>query len=516
MNPAPASSQNLLSRLRAEARECLKQNDYQQAIEILQRAHRLDPANDRILLELGQANVMSYDFSAARKNFDQALRVSTSKPDALVAIGHHWMDIRCFATAAECFEKVLQESRIPVVTFIRLGEMFIRLRRLDDAAAIAERAMETHPDHEGVWLTRAKVHRHMKQWEPAEKLLRAVVSKSDGATEARSAAGYELGMVLDQEKRYDEAMAAWVEAKMRLRPGAAPVMATLRAKLTQMKIIGETISPTLVQRWRKAGVAELQPARRIALLCGYARSGTTLLEYVLDAHPQIVSADETSVFQNRAYSLLTRSQSAKTSFLSALDWMSPRTLRQIRQDYVRGIESFLDQPVGDRLLLDKNPALTFDIPALSRFFPEIKFLVALRDPRDVCLSCFMQATPVVADSVPWLSLEGTINHYADMMNYWLALKPSIGDAAIEVRYEDMVENLEANARRTLGFLGCEWDERVLRFDEHARSKVVCSPTFVEVAKPVYKTSLGRWRNYQKYFEPYLEKLAPLLKAFGYD
>jgi len=88
--------------------------------------------------------------------------------------------------------------------------------------------------------------------------------------------------------------------------------------------------------------------------------------------------------------------------------------------------------------------------------------------------------------------------------------------AVEVRYEDMVENLESVARRTLDFLGVKWDERVLRFDEHARQKLVRSPTYADVTKPVFKTAVGRWRNYRKYLEPHLAKLEPFVKAFGYE
>jgi hypothetical protein len=88
--------------------------------------------------------------------------------------------------------------------------------------------------------------------------------------------------------------------------------------------------------------------------------------------------------------------------------------------------------------------------------------------------------------------------------------------AIEVRYEDLVDNLETTARRVLEFLGLAWDERVMRFNEHASSKIVRSPTFAEVTKPLYRASVGRWKNYQKYFEPHLPKLAPLLRAFGYE
>jgi hypothetical protein len=179
--------------------------------------------------------------------------------------------------------------------------------------------------------------------------------------------------------------------------------------------------------------------------------------------------------------------------------------------------SLLGQPVGARLLIDKNPSYNVLIPAFVRIFPETKFLVALRDPRDVCLSCFMQAyMPLTKASAPCITLENTAELYLWLMGTWQTLKPLLKNPWLEVRYEDMVENLELVARKTLDFLGVSWNPAVLKFDEHARQKMVRTPTYADVTQPVYKRAVGRWRNYQKYFEPYLEKLDPFVKAFGYE
>lgn len=154
---------------------------------------------------------------------------------------------------------------------------------------------------------------------------------------------------------------------------------------------------------------------------------------------------------------------------------------------------------------------------LLRVFPEIKLLAALRDPRDVCMSCFMQTfVPVGATTSAYLSLERTVGEYASLMGMWRKMASLMPNPWIEVRYEDMVNDLESVARKTLNFLDIPWDARVLGFDEHARQKVVRSPTYADVTKPVYKGAVGRWRNYQKYLEPHLEKLEPFVKAFGYE
>jgi len=101
------------------------------------------------------------------------------------------------------------------------------------------------------------------------------------------------------------------------------------------------------------------------------------------------------------------------------------------------------------------------------------------------------------------------------MGFWRAVMPKIRNPYLEVRYEDMVEDLESVARRTLEFLEVPWDARVLGFDKHAQAKVVRSPTYADVKKPIYKGAIGRWQNYQKYLEPYLDQLEPFVKAFGY-
>ncbi len=503
------------ARLLAESKEYFGRCDYQQAIQILQRARGLEPENERVLLQLGFAFAQAYNFSEAEKFFENAVRVSFSKANTLVAAGHHWMDVRHFEAAKNYFARALQENPASIVALIRLAEIYIRLRQLDNAAEVSERALKIDANHEGALLTRGKVHRQKQELEAAEKILREAIARSSTSGDIRAAACYELGAVLDGQARYDEAMGAFLEAKTLLKSNSAAAASTCRVKQARMKETLASVTPALLERWRKFGETQLQPPHKLVLLSGHARSGTTLLEYVLDSHPQIVSADETAVFQSKSYAYISRELSPKTSLLSALDSLPARTLRQVRADYFCGAESFLGQRVGDRLLVDKNPALTYDIPSVARIFPETKFIIALRDPRDVCLSCFMQAWPLLPDTVPWLSLETTIQHYALLTSYWQALKPCLGEFALEVRYEDTVENVEATARRTLEFLGLPWNERVLHFYEDAQKKIVRSPTFAEVGKPIYKTAIARWKNYEKYFEPHLKTLEPVLKSLGY-
>jgi Sulfotransferase family len=213
---------------------------------------------------------------------------------------------------------------------------------------------------------------------------------------------------------------------------------------------------------------------------------------------------------------LSREAAKFGSMVEALDRATPELLDTLRLAYWNGMEGTLRQPIGNRLLLDKNPAMTGLVPTVARVFPEMKILFALRDPRDVVISCFMQRLPLNAVSVHYLTLEGTAKNYAHAMRGWLKIRDMLQNPWIEIRYEDTVADIEHQARKVLRFLGLPWDDSVLEYHQRAQRKHVHSPTYEAVTKPIYTSSLQRWRNYAARLEPCMEILQPFVNEFGYD
>jgi len=507
-------SQGSISRMLQAAQQAWEQADFQQNLELLERASRLDPANTRILFLLAQVHGGRYDYGAAEKYFERAVRIVPNKTEALTTAARMAFDFASGQLAERYFQRALEQKDISPETIAKLAELYEVLHRLEEASALVDRALTLDAASPGALLVRARLERRAGRLEEAERVLRAFPTAVDRDTKVRSY--YELGMVLDGQKRYDEAMSAFLEAKALLSPDAPPLIAQRQAARAYWKKLQDNISADILKRWHDAGAA-LQPARRIAFLGGYARSGTTLIEQMLDSHPDIVSAEETPIFHDEVYVPLARNLPQDTPMLSVVESAQSDALQRVRGNYFRIMELYLGNPVGGRLLIDKNPSVNFFIPVFLRAFPEIKLLIALRDPRDVCLSCFMRTfVPLGKGSVDYLNLESTAEAYAGVMGLWRTLKPLLANPFLEIRYEDVVEDFEGMSRRVLDFLGVPWDARVLRFNEHARSKQVRMPNYAEVAQPVFKRARGRWLNYQKYFEPHQEKLAPFLKAFGYE
>ena len=134
-----------------------------------------------------------------------------------------------------------------------------------------------------------------------------------------------------------------------------------------------------------------------------------------------------------------------------LDSAPPSVLCQLRENYFSCAELFLRQPIGSRLLVDKNPGVNVMVPVVERVFPETKFLVALRDPRDVVMSCFMQSLTLTPISSAYLTMGERCKQYANVMDFWRAMLPRMGDQGMYVRYEEMVNDLPAVARSVLDF-----------------------------------------------------------------
>jgi hypothetical protein len=283
--------------------------------------------------------------------------------------------------------------------------------------------------------------------------------------------------------------------------------------MDHLRSLVEAVTPEHLARWRET--AQGLDTKRVAVLTGFPRSGTTLLEQVLDSHSGLISSDEREAFARDIFPAMWFTAATPVPTAAALDSIPLARLAALRQRYLSYMEAALNEPISDRVHLDKNPTLTVVLPGLLRLLPETRLLIALRDPRDVVISCFMQYLPLNANSVYFLTLERAAQRYANDLGLWGKLKEKISSPWIEVRYEDTVKDLEKETRRTLEFLGLSWEPGVMEYRERLKQKAVASPTYEAVSQPLYTRAIGRWKHYQQFLEPYLPSLQPAIEAFGY-
>jgi hypothetical protein len=255
-----------------------------------------------------------------------------------------------------------------------------------------------------------------------------------------------------------------------------------------------------------------EPMPPPAFLIGFPRSGTTLLEQVLDSHPRIQSMDEKpAVAAMREHFLdLVRTDGASLSTLTA------EQSDALKATYLEAVDGFIDRRPG-AMLIDKLPLNIVWTHLIQRVFPDARFIVAVRHPLDVCLSCFMQDFAMNRAMTGFLTLKGAALTYAAVMELWRAqrARPSLNHHA--VRYEDLVDDLPRQMASTLNFLDIPWNDSVLDHMTHVKAKdIINTPSYHQVSRPLYADSKFRWRRYERYLGEIKPILAPFIEEFGYS
>lgn len=512
--PQPNKPNKKIERLCREAEESWKRLDYQASINKLEQATRLEPSNPSLHFNLARAHGLRYDLSAVQRCLDKALQVSQGQVQMLEEAGRLCSTFKNLDLMLGYLERASDKRGVSIGALASLADIYVLDDRIDDAAEMVERAARIDRKDPRVLLREAVIMRQRGRLDEAESQFRDLMANSAAEPLVRIRAAYDLAGILDGAGQYNEAMTALLEAKAMQRPQALPLAVPLQRMQNLEKELARTLTATVLDCWRADGV-KLQPPRRLALLSGHPRSGTTLLEQILDAHSGAISLEETGLIHDEIYRPLARDYPSGTGLFQMLDSAPPSALCHLRENYFRCAEMFLGKSIGGRLLVDKNPGLSVMIAVLLRVFPDTKFLVALRDPRDVVISCFMQPLTPTPVSSAYLSLEGTVTQYGSVMGFWLEMLPRMANHCVQVRYEQMIDDLPTVARSVLKFLGLGFEDNVLKFFEHARTKRVNSPSRADVRKPLYRAAVGRWKNYEKYLEAYMPGLERFLKEFNY-
>ena len=496
-----------------QARALWQRNRFEESLQLFEAAVRKYPQNRVALIDASRALGARFEIERAEAMLDRLLKLAGTEPDILHLAGQSYRMIFRPERAMECFQRVLALTREIPDAYLELAILHERRHRVDAAYDLIEGCLKAAPDYLEAELFRARLLRRMRAEPEAELLWRKLATNPRAHPLVQAQAWAEIAQAHDRREEYAEAMSSMLKCKNLLLPHAPTARQESNAVLRQLCSLTESLSAADFRRWKEAALA-FDPQKN-AVLTGFPRSSTTLLEQILDAHSGLVSSDEREAFARDIFPALWMTPATPRPTAPALDGASVEKLWFLRRRYRDYMEAALNTPIGDRMHLDKNPTLTLVLPGFLRLFPDARVLIALRDPRDIVVSCFMQYLPLNPNSVCFLTLEDTARRYAADLAVWRRLRELIASPWLEVRYEETVANLEGEARRTLDFLGLPWEPQVLNYRERLGQKAVSSPTYEAVRQPVHTRAIGRWKNYQQYLETYLPILEPSIEAFGY-
>jgi tetratricopeptide (TPR) repeat protein len=487
----------------------------EKALEIYQELLKQFPDTPRMWYELGFAAGKNLDFVLADEALQRAIGLAPKNVSLLVLIGQQYHWLRQPDRARACFEQAVAAAPSSIHAQLSLADWYERERRLDDAWQCVEACMARDPQNVQVLCVKALLlHRRGHNTE-AETLLRDLIKCGSHDANVNYSSRYQLAVVLDQMGQYSEALRWLGEAKAMLRSMAnvSKMEQDYDRAVRRRRELLAALKPETIRRWREESSATASP-HRLTFLGGHPRTGTTLLEQILGAHPGIAAFDEPMAFPDEVADKLAAMNAVSTLTVNTLNALSAPQRSHFQQRYFKSL--LRENPdATSQVLLDKNPSPTAWLHLWLRIFPELKVIIALRDPRDVIVSCHFQNLRLNPINANFLSIERTARHYADLMDVWLRMRELGGFDWIETRYEDVVANLESEGRRVTEFLGLSWHPQQAAFHETNRKKFVFSPTYTDATRPIYQRAVGRWKNYAGALAPIQEKLEPYCQLFKY-
>lgn len=432
---------------------------HDEARDILVRAHRIAPDTAAILCQLGWACYRASDTHTAIEHFSTLLAMKPQDVDAHIGMANCHSDLGDSKTARDWYERTLELDPDHAGALRELAnlkvltcddERFARLERLAQAPDAA--------------LSRRRVL----------NMALGEVYRAQGDPE-RAFAHYDLGNAL-KDVTFD--------------------IDTYRRYIDR---IIQHFDSDHFARFSGAGDSSETPV----FIVGMPRSGTSLVEQILASHPAVYGAGELEDMVRLADSLadsLDDDVGSEAAFPECVARLTPAVAAKLAGEQLARLQALA--PEASRIT-DKMPGNFLLLGLIATLFPGAKIIHCQRDPLDVCLSIYFgEFAGYHGYAYNLENLGHYYREYERIMAHWNKVLPL---GILDVRYEDVVDDVESMARRLLDHCGLPWDARCLEFHKTERS--VHTRSKAQVRQPIYKSSRGRWR-------PYAPWLSPLADALG--
>jgi len=428
-----------------------------------------------------------------------------SRANALLAIGE-------VGEAESSFRRAIALDPNQGIALAGLAHIDSRRGAYHSARAWAEKALAILPGFPDAVMSLAVAELGERNTGRARARVEALLTDSRLSELERAHANGVLGDIFDADNRTDEAFAAYTacnEALQRLYAGRFMVQPTALEYVYAMTRYFESVTH---DAWKSPAPAavDVSGARGHVFLVGFPRSGTTLIEVILEGHPDVVSLEEKESLIGAVREFM-----GTPYDLEHLISATPAALEHWRADYWRRVAA-CGIDVKSKIFIDKYPLNTLKLPLIARLFPGARILFACRDPRDIVLSCFRHRFKMSAAMYELLTLDGTARYYDAVMQLTVRLNHSLNLDMCLVRHEDLVTEFAREMKRICAFLRVDFAPGMGDFGLRTQKRGVLTPSTAQLVRGLNTEGLGQWRRYRARMEPLLAGLEPWVKRFYYD
>lgn len=420
-----------------------------------EKAIRLQPAEPRSHYQVAVSLIREAKIQDAQRAIDRAVKACGPDPYLIAARAE------CFQTSGDY--QAAYEACKPLIDAGSLNESL--------AEAAAKACGRTGRRAEGV------------------DILRRALAAPGANPMARGAMLCVLAELCDAMGQYDDAFRAMREAHSLKNRSPDPA--------AQSRAVDACIAA-----WTKEAVGALPRAPKTDLpvfIVGFWRSGTTLVEQTLSSHPQVFGAGELTLLHAWAHERHDPSLPRGEPLITDVSRLTLDSIERLSRSYLAHLRRLAPRAAR---ITDKLPTNFVNLGIISLAFPGAKVVHCIRDPADTCLSCYFNLLGNAPYAHDLRALGSFYRDYERLMAHW---KSVLDLSILEVSYEGFVADQEAGARRLIEFVDLPWDEACLR--PHENQRIALTRSIDQVRKPMYSSSIGRWKHYERHLGPLLLALS---------
>jgi tetratricopeptide (TPR) repeat protein len=471
-----------------------------EAADLLRRALVIESRSDKFHLHYATLLLDQKKTEEAFAAVQRALALNADNHDSINLMGRVAFDRGELEESLAYYRQALALKPELADAYNNMGNVLKELGRLEEAQNAYLEALRLDPGIIGVYVNLAD-SKKLRAGDPNLTAMEELAAKKEGLSKNdRMQLDFALGKAYADLEDYDRSFQRLLAGTAAKRAAIAYDEAATFALFDQLEAV---FTRSLINA--KSGGGD--PSRMPIFIIGMPRSGTTLVEQIIASHPMVHGAGELKIFNDVILTVRGRDGDALhfPDFVPALD---ADALRQIGARYTALVRKLSEKSGRTDIarITDKMPSNYYFAGLIHLALPNAKIIHTIRNPIDTCISCFSKLFTAEQNHTYDLGELGRYyKRYERLMAHWRTVLPP--GRILDVRYEDVVADLEGEAQRIIGHCDLSWDERCLSF--HKTDRPVRTASATQVRKPIYNTAIGRWRVYEDYLDP-------LLRALGND
>ena len=478
---------------------CRRLGRLDESIAAGKAACKLAPTDIDAHYNLGLAYTDAKEYEHAINAYRKALKLDSKHGLSWNNLGSALEQQGDKTAALEAYTKAVALNPFHAEAQNNAGAIFSEQGKLDEARASFQAAIDAKPDFVESHYNLSSLKTYKKD-DPHLAMLEGVyANRNHLSNHARIRYCFALGKALDDIGQYERAFAAYDEgnklqhAILPMDEQNADVMLANIMQIFDAKFFAE----------RKSNFQQVKETGKTPIfIVGMPRSGTTLLEQILCSHASVHGAGE--LIDLNAVITQATGASVGKPFTAGVQTLSEADMRHIGEDYLKRVWKLSPEST---FITDKMPANFFYLGLIHLALPHAKIIHAMRDPMDSCFSCYSR---LFNDTMEFAYDQGTLGRYyaryIKLMQHWHKVLPA--GTILDLPYEKMVDDTEAQVRRVLEFVGLPWDANCLQF--HKNDRLVKTASVAQVRQPIYTSSVERWRHYEQFLGPLLAELGSLV------